>query len=87
MNVHYCKIAKNEEVEQKINEMIEGGRFIKTKETARYIYGKCALGNCTFCEEYKNPDYYKLTITVIDENGEEQTIEFEPRFAGENDGT
>jgi len=80
----YCRVAK--EFAEAIDELIESGKFIKTKETPQYIYGKC-LGNCSFCEEYRNAAYFRVSRTVVDEEGNETAIEVEPRFAGENDGT
>lgn len=80
----YCRVAKA--FAEEIDKLVESGNFIKTKETSQYIYGKC-LGNCSFCEEYRNAAYFRVSQTVLDEEGNETVIEFEPRFAGEDDGT
>jgi len=82
MNVCYCRVEDKE----KVAGLIESGRFIPTQENRRYIYGKCVVGDCDFCERLDRNnyrEYYTLEYIEEDEDSNQKTITFEPKFLGE----
>ena len=82
MKVYYCRVKDRGAVEN----LIESGRFIPTKDTGRYLYGKCIVGDCPFCEKIdrnKYSEYYTVEYQTEDEKGNIITVTFEPKFSGE----